>query len=158
MSEQTEDVAMEGYGVTQILQKLLEEDNLGIPGSRTLPNGSSEVPFVFLRDDAFALKPYLMKTIPTEVQLWRNVFTTTDTAGHVEYPKACLGSFLTDGDYSEHQFYCHQSQLKTIVMTILVLNNYLRQSLSLSIYCPPGLSDVELPTREYLAGEWCMMN
>ena len=39
-------------------------------------------------------------------------------------------------------------------MSILVLHNCLRQSLSFNIYCPPGLSDVELPIAEYLPGQW----
>ena len=33
--------------------------------------------------------------------------------------------------------------VKNIAMAILVLHNYLRQSLSNGTYCPPGLTDVE---------------
>ena len=46
------------------LSKQLEENSLGIPGPKKLMNSNSTTPYVFLGDDAFALKTYLMKLYP----------------------------------------------------------------------------------------------
>ena len=43
------------------LSKQLEENSLGILGPKKLTNSNSTTPYVFLGDDAFALKTYLMK-------------------------------------------------------------------------------------------------
>ena len=39
-------------------------------------------------------------------------------------------------------------------MATLILHNYLRQSVSTNIYCPPGLTDGVLPTGEFTPGYW----
>ena len=43
------------------LSKQLEENSLGISGPKKLTNSNITTPYVFLGDDAFALKTYLMK-------------------------------------------------------------------------------------------------
>ena len=46
------------------IAKLLDEGKLGIPGPKSLPNSPKESPFVFLGDEVFSLKSYLMKPYP----------------------------------------------------------------------------------------------
>ena len=43
------------------LSRALEEGKMNLPPPCCLPGGNEEVPFVLVGDDAFALKPYLMK-------------------------------------------------------------------------------------------------
>lgn len=43
------------------LSKALEEGTLNIPNATPLPNRDTPVPYVIVADDAFALKPYLLK-------------------------------------------------------------------------------------------------
>ena len=51
-----------GIWSNSTLSKQLEENSLGIPGPKKLTNSNSTTLYVFLGDDAFALKTYLMKS------------------------------------------------------------------------------------------------
>ena len=53
------DAMTEEFGVIQTFQNNL--NLFGIPGPKKLTNNNSTTPYVFLSDDAFALKTYLMK-------------------------------------------------------------------------------------------------
>lgn len=46
------------------LSKLLETNHAKIPESCTLPNSNRKLPYVFVADDAFPLKPYILKPFP----------------------------------------------------------------------------------------------
>ena len=46
------------------IRKRIEDGNLGIPSPSPLPYGGIRVPYVFVGDDAFALKRYMMKPYP----------------------------------------------------------------------------------------------
>lgn len=46
------------------LRQLLDNGSLSIPDKRPLPNSLIQTPFVFVGDDAFPIKPYLMKPFP----------------------------------------------------------------------------------------------
>ena len=46
------------------LLRCLEEGTLGIPGDKPLPFDEEPLPFVLMGDDAFALRPFLMKPFP----------------------------------------------------------------------------------------------
>ena len=59
---------------------------------------------VFLGDEAFALKNYLMKPYPQRSLTVENVFITTAIVGHAESLKMCLALFQADGVYYGHQF------------------------------------------------------
>lgn len=49
------------------LSSALEKNSLNIPGPRTLPNCSISAPFVVVADDAFPMKPYLLKPYPNRL-------------------------------------------------------------------------------------------
>jgi len=46
------------------IRKKIEDNDLGIPSPIPLPFGRIRVPYVFVGDDAFALKNYMMKPYP----------------------------------------------------------------------------------------------
>ena len=46
------------------MRKRIEDDDLGIPAPKPLPFGWIKVPYVFVGDDAFAVKTYMMKPYP----------------------------------------------------------------------------------------------
>ena len=46
------------------LLRCVEEETLGIPGDKPLPLDEEPLPFVLLGDDAFAVRPFLMKPFP----------------------------------------------------------------------------------------------
>lgn len=43
------------------LSQAIEDGNISLPPPQCLPHGDTEVPHVFVGDDAFALKPRMMK-------------------------------------------------------------------------------------------------
>ena len=114
-----------------------------------MPNSSIEVPFVFLGDDAFAMKPYPQRGLTVEKRIYNYRHSRARRIS-----ENLFGIISNRWRVLRAPILLPPKSVETIVMTILVLHNYLRQSLSLNIYCPPGLSDVELPTAEYLPGQW----
>lgn len=46
------------------LSKAIEDGRLNIPNATPLPNRTTPIPYVIVADDAFTLKPYLMKPYP----------------------------------------------------------------------------------------------
>ena len=46
------------------LRRKIEDDDLSIPSPTPLPYGCIRTPYVFVGDDAFALKSYIMKPYP----------------------------------------------------------------------------------------------
>jgi len=48
------------------LYRGLEKNELGVPGPRPLPSCNDPIPFFIVGDDAFPLKPYLLKPYPTK--------------------------------------------------------------------------------------------
>lgn len=46
------------------LAKAIEAKKLNIPSPKALPHGHEKVPYVIVADNAFALRPYLMKPFP----------------------------------------------------------------------------------------------
>ena len=71
------------------LAKALEEGKMNFPLPCCLPGGNEQVPYVLIGDDAFALKPYLMKLCPTK-PCCRKACITTGTAEQDAYQKTCL--------------------------------------------------------------------
>ena len=63
-------VADEGVFNRCSLLHCLEEWTLGIPQDKPLPFGEMPLPFVFLGDDAFALRPFVMKPFHREILHW----------------------------------------------------------------------------------------
>ena len=50
------------------LREAIESEDIGIPPPQLLPNSTRSLPFVLVGDDAFGLKPYLMKPYPFRSQ------------------------------------------------------------------------------------------
>ena len=46
------------------LSRALEDNTLGIPPAAQLPNSDKILPYVILCDEAFQLKPYIMRPYP----------------------------------------------------------------------------------------------
>ena len=137
------------------LSKQLEETSPDIPGPKKLTNRNSTTPYVFLGDDAFALKTYLMKPYP------QRGLTVEKRINNYRHSRACRISEILFGIICNrwHLFRAPillpPNSVEHLVLATLVLHNLLRRSSSRSTYCPPGLTDMELPTREFAQGLWC---
>jgi hypothetical protein len=49
------------------LSKSIDDGTISLPSARCLPLGITKIPYLFVSDDAFALKPNVMKPYPTAV-------------------------------------------------------------------------------------------
>ena len=79
------------------LSQAIEDGIISLPPPKCLPNGDTEVPHVFVGDDAFALKPHMMKPYSQNRLSADREFTTTGTAEQGGFLRICLVSWQTDG-------------------------------------------------------------
>ena len=116
------------------IAKLLDDDKLGVSKPQKIPGSDRVAPFVLLGNDTFGLKRGL--TDKKSVYNYRhcrarriseNLFGIISNRWHVLRAPILLPP----------------ESVKNVVMAILVLHNYLRQSSSHGTYCPPGITDFE---------------
>ena len=68
------------------------------------------MPHVFVADDAFALKPYLMKPYPQSGLTEERRIITTATAEPEEFQKISSALLPIGGMYLDQSFHFHQQQ------------------------------------------------
>jgi len=61
----------------------LEAGRISLPPPKPLPHCTLPFPHVLVGDEAFPLKPYLMRPYPRKRPLTMNVYSTTDCPEHV---------------------------------------------------------------------------
>ena len=102
------------------LGKRLERNELGIPGPRPLPSSNYPLPFFIVGDDAFPLKPYLLKPHPAkrigdmavleqERRMERMFNYRLSRARRIS--ENVFGILAARLVYSEHPFIYHQAML-----------------------------------------------
>ena len=77
----------------------IENKDLSLPEPKCYPFRVVKVPSVFIGDDAFALKEYMMKPFPQAGLTEDKRVYDTGIAVPGEYLRMCLESFLADGVY-----------------------------------------------------------
>ena len=70
-----------------------------MPEAKPLPYGLEKVPSVFIGDDAFALKKYMMKPYPQRNITAEKRFYNYQHSRPDEYQKICLESLQIDSGY-----------------------------------------------------------
>ena len=98
---------------------------------------------MLLGDDAFGLKKYLMKRFP-QIGLTdeKHVYNYRHCRAH-RISENLFGIISNRWRVLRAPILLSPESVKNVVMAILVLHNYLRQSSSHGTYCLPGLTDVE---------------
>ena len=114
----------------------MEEKDFPIP--RYLPNGYVKVPYAFVADDAFALKPYLMKLYPKagltddkRIYNYRHSRATENMFGIIANRWRLFHSVIQ----------LPPKKVCLITRASLTLHNILRKSKSKRIYYPAALTD-----------------
>ena len=117
------------------MSKAIEDGSLSLPPPKCLPMGVTKVPYVFVGDDAFALKPYLMKPYPQHgLELEKRVYNYRHSRAR---------------RLSENVF-----GILTLVLAALTLHNYLIHNFLSRSYCPTGLCDREIAGGTTVQGSW----
>jgi len=83
------------WNKTSLLQSI-QNGSFKLPADDKLSNGET-TSYVFLEDDAFALKTFMMNHFLSKVWLPKSEYITIDTVGPKEYPKICLE--ISEGEW-----------------------------------------------------------
>lgn len=136
------------------MSKAIEDGSLSLPPRKCLPMGVTKVPYVFVGDDAFALKPYLMKPyLEHGLDLEKRVYNYRYS--HARRLSENLFGILTNRwRVFRTVLTLPPKSIKILVLTALTLHNYLMQNSSSCTYCPTGLCDREIAGGTTAQGSW----
>ena len=117
-----------------MIAQMIENEQIELPPAKCLPFGSKKLPHVFVADDAFALKRYLMKPYP------QNGLDGTKKKYNYRHSRArrivenLFGIIANRWRVFRSIILLPPSTIERLVLAALVLHNYLRQSQSRTIY------------------------
>lgn len=135
------------------MSKCVEDNTLNIPAPRKLPNSDIATPFVFLGDDAFALKSYMMKPFPQRgLDVEKRIYNYRHSRAR-RISENLFGILASRWRVLRSAFLLQPKSVENIIMAILILHNYLRRSSSVNDYCPPDLIDSDI-RGEFKSGSW----
>ena len=136
------------------LAQKLSNDELHLPPPKCLPCGIEQIPYVFVADSAFALKPNIMKPYP------QSALTEDKGVYNYRHSRArrisenLFGIIVNRWRVLRSVIFLPPTTVEHLVLAILSLHKYLRKSGSRNIYCPPDLTDVEDRNGNVIEGSW----
>ena len=123
------------------LRRKIEDNCLNVPAPAPLPSGYIRIPYVFVGDDAFALKSYMMKPYPqTNLTLEKRVYNYHHSRAR-RISENLFGIVANKWSIFQHPLNLSPEKACTITTCALVLHNFLQKSLSKNDYTPPGFVD-----------------
>ena len=137
------------------LSNAIENGDICLPPPKCLPFGAEEMPHVFVADDAFALKPYLMKPYPQSgLTEERRIYNYRHSRAR-RISENLVGIIANRWRVFRSVILLPPTTIEVMLMSTLTIHNFLRQSPSRSIYCPAGLLDLENRSGDFIPGIWC---
>ncbi|XP_065061359.1 uncharacterized protein LOC135688440 [Rhopilema esculentum] len=136
------------------LSKKIETGELSLPAPSCLPLSEKVVPFVFVGDGAFALKPNMMKPYPqTGLTEDKRIYNYRHSrARHIS--ENLFGILANRWRVFRSVILLPPETIEHLVLATLTLHNFLRKSSSRNVYCPPGLADMVDKTGNLTSGRW----
>nr|CAI5822663.1 unnamed protein product [Callosobruchus analis] len=139
------------------LSSALESNTLNIPEPRPLKGRKKLTPFVVVADDAFPLKPHLMKPFPfkqEDMQVATSVFNYLLSRARRVVENA-FGLIAQRFRVLRRPVeLTHPSRIISVVKAICVLHNYLLvHKDSMRLYAPPGYLN-EVDGAQIIEGKW----
>ena len=141
------------WGKCTLAHKCENEQNF-LPEPECLPFGEEKADFVFVADDAFALKNYLMKPFP-QVGLddEKRIYNYRHSRAR-RISENLFGIIANRWRVFRTVILLSPETIQILAMATLALHNFLRQSSSKNIYCPHGLADTVEKIGEVIPGQW----
>ena len=143
-----------GISSNSNLSKQIKENSLGITGPKKLTNSNSATPYVFLGDDAFALKTFLIKPYPQRGLTVEKCIYNYRHSRARRISENLFEIICNRWSLFRAPILLRPNSIECIVLATLVFHNLFRRSSSRSTYCPPSLTDMELPAGEFARGSW----
>lgn len=126
------------------LSRALQDNTLNLPPPEPLPGRSKQVPYVVVADDAFALKPYLMKPYPFRNQPGINRIYNYRLSRARRIVENVFGILASRFRILRKPITLAPEKVKIYTTTICVLHNFLMsRKESVNIYAPAGTFDDE---------------
>ena len=124
-----------------------------IPAPNPLPFGRTKVPYVFVGDDAFALKTYMLKPYPQKnLTEEKRVYNYHHSRAR-RISKNLFGILANKWRIFQQPLNLSPEKSTTITTCALVLHNFLRRN-SRKVYTQPGLIDYIDENCELVPGSW----
>ena len=141
------------WNKTSLLQGI-ENGTVNLPKDEKLPNGK-DAPYVFLGDDAFALKKYMMKPFPQQgLSGEKRIYNYRPSRGR-RISENLFGIVANRWRVFFTTINLEPKYIEDIVLTALVLHNMLLKSPhSNKCYRPSSFVDTVLEDGEIVEGEW----
>ncbi|GIY40109.1 protein ALP1-like [Caerostris darwini] len=159
------DIGSEGHnsdgGVFRhsVISQAIECNQLNIPNSAALPSTKTVMPFVFVGDEAFPLKNYLMRPFPgNALSKERRIFNY-----RLSRARRCVenafGIMAARFRIFRKPITTSVETCKAIVAANVCLHNFLKLADDAMPplkrrYCPPGFSDTLSPNGDTILGLW----
>ena len=114
----------------------------------------TEVPYVFVADDAFALKEHLMKPYPhSGLTEDKRIYNYRHSRAR-RISENCFGITASRWRVFRTAIVLPPDTIKVVVLAALALHNFLRKSASRGLYYPTGLIDYEDSCGNIVLGSW----
>ena len=123
------------------LRRKIEDNCLNIPDPIPLPLGYIKIPYVFVGDDAFVLKSYMMKPYPQmNLTPEKRVYNCRHSQAR-RISENLFGIVANKWLIFKQPLNLSPEKARPITTCALVLHNFLQKSLSKNDYTPPGFVD-----------------
>ena len=141
------------WNKTSLLQGI-QDGSIKLPSDEDLPNGES-IPYVFLGDDAFALKTFMMKPFPQQgLSGEKRVYNYRHSRAR-RISENLFGILSSRWRIFFTIINLEPKYVEDIIFSTLILHNFLLKStISSNLYRPPLFSDTVLDGGEVSEGEW----
>ena len=135
------------------MRKRIEDDDLGIPAPKPLPFGWIKVPYLFVGDDVFTLKTYMMKPYPQKnLTEERRVYNYRHSGARM-ISENLFGILANKWLIFQQPLNLSPEKSSTITKCVLVLYNFIRRN-SRNAYTPPSLIDYIDENGRLVRGSW----
>lgn len=129
-----------------------EDGSVSFPPTKCFPYGVTKIPYVFVGDDAFALKknmtkPYAQNGLTVEKRVYNYRHSRARRTS-----ENLFGIIANRWRVFRTVLQLAPSFIESLVITALVLHNFLRKSSSRNVYCPQGLLDTKPMSGEVTNG------
>lgn len=136
-----------------LLSKALENNSLNIPREIPLPNRQTSVPFTVVADDAFQLKPYIMKPFSfKKLSVQERIFNYRLSRAR-RIVENVFGIASARFRVLRRTMELHPIKVKIIVSAICALHNFLITNSS-EIYASQEIFDIDNKDGTITPGSW----
>ncbi|XP_058627155.1 uncharacterized protein LOC131537599 [Onychostoma macrolepis] len=131
------------------LKRALDEELLHVPQPKSLPNSNIQFPFVLAGDEAYPLRPDLMKPSPhRQLEFDQRVFNYRLSRARRVVENA-FGILANRWRVFQSTMLLSPEKVTKVTMAAMCLHNYLGHCGS-EAYLPPGLADRETADRVFV--------